>query len=334
MLNPAEGAEVCLPSPWALPPPSLSLGTPPRLDTHPPCCGTLGLWSQIPLHWNVKGLEGGATRGSGPQGRPLESAAPGVARHQPPPPTRHRLPPLLPGRKAEGRQVLPACCQPAQSWGEMVNQHPQGPWLAQLCCQPRREGGRVNICQGKESPQRVKKSGTTTALRRGLGGGSENRYRHRLKPPPDPALTPQSSLLSFAAKTTDPRSARGARGLPSGDSSPWRHSSSQDERGPTASSSDTPKPRVGSPGTPQRPSSFPAPLQPGQGAQPRIARPARGTSPGLSGAGAEPGRGAGPEAFRLLCARRAAAMGARLGRRAGPDAGSEAGAAAGCGPAP
>lgn len=48
VLNPAEGAEVCLPSPWALPPPSLSLGTPPRLDTHPPCCGTPGSGAKFP----------------------------------------------------------------------------------------------------------------------------------------------------------------------------------------------------------------------------------------------------------------------------------------------
>ena len=48
VLSPAEGAEVCLPSPWAGPPPSRALGTPPRLDTHPPCCGSRGSGAKFP----------------------------------------------------------------------------------------------------------------------------------------------------------------------------------------------------------------------------------------------------------------------------------------------
>lgn len=87
-----------------------------------------GLWSQIPLRWDAKGLGGGAIRGSGPPGKTPPASGPHHA---------HRRFPhfCLGGSLKAGR-----CCQPAQSWGE-INQHPQGPWLAQLCRQPRREGG-------------------------------------------------------------------------------------------------------------------------------------------------------------------------------------------------
>ena len=114
------------PPPWAGPPPSRALGTLPKLDTHPPCCGSRGSGAKFPC----AGMRRGWGRSYKGQRAPREDPS-----SERPSPRTQTLPPLLPGSLKAGR-----CCQPAQSWGE-INQHPQGPWLAQLCRQPRREGG-------------------------------------------------------------------------------------------------------------------------------------------------------------------------------------------------
>ena len=121
-----------------------------------------GLWSQIRLRWDAKGL-GRAKRGSGPptktppaRGPEGSHLAPGVARH--PPPTHPRFPHFcLGGRLKAGRCGQPAASLPRAGVRWLTSTRtpfmPQvagrGRWLAQLCRQPRREKAQMFVKAGE-----------------------------------------------------------------------------------------------------------------------------------------------------------------------------------------